>query len=192
MSFKCSNAVGATLLVRERATCVDIVDNNHVHQYIAQHIDSWYDHANTLGYGPTQAPEGSIMLIKGCAKTSSWAHATFTERTREASIFFNGGFVMGGVAIRLRGSWARAVSAVSKDGPHNKPSEHALLLNEPAAVSSAHFPPGKNSCLFTRVYCCKRRPGFGPIKRTVGIRVGDKSSSKKLSDMVSALHTQFS
>jgi hypothetical protein len=185
MSFKCSNAIGATLLIRERATCVDIDDNDHVHQYIAQHIDSWYEYARGRGYGPRQAPEGSIMLIKGCAKTRSWAHVTFTERTREASVFFHGGFVMAGVDTWLRGSWDRVISAVPKDGPHHEQDEHRLLLNEPAAVCSSHFPAGKTSCVFARVYRCKRSR-FSPFRRTVDILVGDQSVPKKLPDLVSA------
>jgi hypothetical protein len=189
MTFKCSNAVGATLLLRSTATSVDFGDNNIVHQYIAEHIDSWYDHAWNLGYQTVQAPEGSIVLIKGCVKTGSWAHATFTERTKEASIFFNGGLVKElGVTTRLRGSWARATSTVYGEGPLEVDGEHLLLENEPGN-SLNHFPANVRSCVFARMYRCKRRPGFGPIRRTVGIRVGDKSSSKKLPDLVSVYHT---
>jgi hypothetical protein len=192
MSFTCSNAVGATLLIRERATCVDFDDNEHVHAYIAQHIDSWYDYAKGLGYGSRQAPEGSIMLIKGCVKTSSWAHVTFTERTREASIFFNGGLVKElGVTTRLRGSWNRVVSAVPRDGPHHEQAgEYRRLLNDPATVSSSHFPAEKTSCVFARVYRCKRSQFhlFNLVRRKVDIHVGDDTFSENLPDQVSTYH----
>jgi hypothetical protein len=191
MTFKCSNAVGAILILRSSATRVDFADNHIVHQYITRHIDSWYDHAWRMGYRDVQAPEGSIVLIKGCDKTGSWAHASFTERAKEASIFFNGGFVKElGVVTRLRGSCARATSAIYREAPlGQRRFEHLLLENGPA--ESSFFPVDAAFCVFARMYRCKRRLEFGLFRRTVGIRVDSHSSSMKLPDVVGTSHSTY-
>jgi hypothetical protein len=185
MTFKCTNSVGATLLLRASAARVDFDDSDVVHEYISRHVDSWYEYLrNRRRYGETQAPEGSLVLIKGCDKTSSWAHAAFAERSKEASVFFNGGFVKDtfGGAIKINGSWARSLSAVCREAPLSTPSNFtqplAPVSNDTMVPSS--FPPDCVYSVFTRIYKFKRRPGIGPFRRTVGITVGGRKSTIKL------------
>jgi hypothetical protein len=179
ITFSCVNKLGATLLLRAGSTRVNIRDNDHIDEYIRKHIDSWYEYAWTLGYRERQAPEGSIMLIKGCDKTSSWAHATFAERSREASVSFSGGYFNVGGAVHLKGSWIHAVSAIYREAPlGERPAQSdTLLLNEPSTIASpsplmvsndvpitAIFPPECVYSVFVRVYRIRRRAMLGMVK----------------------------
>jgi hypothetical protein len=124
------------------------------------------------------APEGSRVLIKGCDKTSSWAHATFAERSREASVSFNGGYVkdVASAVVSLRGSWSRSTSAIYRELPiASEPTAHALIGNGLPIFS--HFRPEEVYTALARVYKCKRRPGFGLIRRSVKIEATEGYSS---------------
>lgn len=72
------------------------------------------------------------MLIKGCDKTSSFAHATFTDCSREASISFTGGPVrdVAGVTVSFRGSWAHSTSAIYRELPPPGPPISDFLLEQ--------------------------------------------------------------
>jgi hypothetical protein len=182
ITFQSSNTLGAVLLLRHSAARVDVVDCHLVRDYIAQHIDSWYEHARKT----YQLPEGALVLVKGCDKTSSWAHATFAESSREAAILFNGGAVkdVAGAVVSLRGSWSRSTSAIYRELPISEHTEHPLITSGPPLFS--HFRPECIYTVFVRVYKCKRRMGFGPIKRAVKISATEGySSTLHLPDAVS-------
>jgi hypothetical protein len=157
-----------------------------------KHIDSWYQYAWRLGYREMQAPEGSIMLIKGCDKTSSWAHATFAERTREASVVFDGGYMNVGGAVRLQGSWSRAVSTIYREAPlsgrqvqattislsgssRDSDSSQATARNNNPADNSAVFPTECVYSIFARVYRIRRRSVLGMVKM-VTVEVDGRAS----------------
>jgi hypothetical protein len=179
ITFSCSNKLGATLLLRAAASRADFTDSRFVHEYIVKHIDSWYDYAWTLGYGEVQAPEGSIVLIKGCDKTTSWAHATFAERSREGSVHFDGGYFNVGGEVRLQGSWARAVSAINREAPLDGRDMQATIvpINEVPTVANsvltnppndippaAYFPAKRTYTVFARMYRIRRRSILGVVK----------------------------
>jgi hypothetical protein len=91
MTYKCTNSFGAILIFREKMARVNLRDTTNVRRYVQKHNDSWYTFARDIGYGAAQLPEGSLVVVRGCDKTASWALASFAKRSRDASIFFNGG-----------------------------------------------------------------------------------------------------
>jgi hypothetical protein len=179
ITFSCSKKLGATLVLRATSTRVDIRDNDHVDRYISKHIDSWYEYASRLGYRKRQAPEGSLVLIKGCNKTSSWAHATFSECRKEGTVSFAGGYVNTGGAVHLKGSWTSAVSAIHREAPLGEQPTRSdvLLVNELATASrpttlmvpddvpvTEIFPSECVYTIFVRVYRIRRRSVLGMLK----------------------------
>jgi hypothetical protein len=194
ITFSCANKLGATLLLRAATTRADLDNNRFVHEYILKHIDSWYEYAWRLGYGEVQAPEGSIVLIKGCDKTTSWAHATFAERTREASVFFDGGYFNVGGVVRLQGSLSRGVSAIYREAPlgGQEVTANMLPLPQPARIANplhatarnesslaGLFPEECTYTIFTRVYRIRRRSVLGMVKM-VTVDVDGRSSHHRL------------
>jgi hypothetical protein len=146
-----------------------------------------------------QATEGSLVLIKGCDKTNSWAHATFAERTKEASVFFEGGYLSVGGTVRLQGAWSRAVSAIYREAPLGGRHVQATILSVHNASGSASLSPGNarndnpltglfpEDCpytVFARVYRIKRRSILGMVK-SVTVEVNGRSSRHQLPRSVS-------
>jgi hypothetical protein len=173
---------------------VDLDNNHFIHEYIVKHIDSWYEFAWRLGYCDMQAPEGSLVLIKGCDKTNSWAHATFAERAKEASVFFEGGYLNVGGTVRLQGAWSRAVSAIYREAPLGGRHVQATILSVHNASGSASLSPGNaridnpltglfpEDCpytVFARVYRIKRRSILGMVK-SVTVEVNGRTSRHQL------------
>jgi hypothetical protein len=164
----CSAQPGAILVLRSPATRADFTDNAVVRSYISQNIDSWYEYARTVR--KYDVPEGSLVLIKGCDKTSSWAHAAFTEPCKEARISFSGSLIKdyAGSVIALYGSWAPLTPAICRELPLSRSDHDRLILrNVPPLVTD--FPPECVYTVFARYYECERRSGVGPIKRSVKI-----------------------
>jgi hypothetical protein len=161
MTYKCANSFGAILLLRERMARANLRDTTNVRHYIQQHIDHWYAFARNIGYGEAQLPEGSLVLVRGCDKTTSWALAAFAERSRDASIFFNGGYVSaGGLRVKLSGSWTSSSSAEHRSGPLAETMAHRLIDDD--RVSASPFPPECDQCVFVRVWRIRRR--VGPLR----------------------------
>jgi hypothetical protein len=188
ITFSCANKLGATLLLRAATTRADLASNHFIHEYIIKHIDSWYEFAWRLGYREMQAPEGSIVLIKGCDKTSSWAHATFADQTREASVYFDGGYLNVGGAARLQGSWSRAVSAIYREAPLGgrevRATTHSMheisrIADSSQGIAQNHllgnFPEECTYSVFARVYRIRRRSVFGMVK-LVTVEVDGRTS----------------
>jgi hypothetical protein len=192
ITFNCANKQGATLVLRAASTRVNIRDNDHIDEYISKHIDSWYEYASKLGYRKRQAPQGSIVLIRGCDKTSSWAHATFAERSREGSVSFAGGYFSVGGVVHLKGSWIGAVSAIYREAPlGERPADSDVLVaNAPSRAArsptlavpnhvpiSEIFPPECIYTMFARAYQIKRRSMFGMFK-TLTVQVDGQPSTR--------------
>jgi hypothetical protein len=172
VSYRCERAQGAILLLRSRTARVNLRNTKHVRAYIKDNIDCWYEFARQ-DFGEEQAPEGSIVLVRGCDKTESWAAAAFTQRSKDASIFFNGGLQGFGPNLKLCGSWSRAASSCAElrdsDARQSSPITRLLLESSPSHLTSK-FPPECKECVFVRVFRCWRR--FGPLKIPKIIKAG--------------------
>jgi hypothetical protein len=148
------------LLPRSRTARVDIADCKLVNDYIINNIDSWYDFARQF-FVERQAPEGSLVLVRGCDRTESWVAAAFTERSVDAGLMFNGGLEPSG--FKLKGSWKQT----SYSFPETRDSEAraaplTLSIEPTPTVLAAKFPPECRETVFIRVFKCWRR--FGRLK----------------------------
>ncbi|EIN11258.1 hypothetical protein PUNSTDRAFT_131428 [Punctularia strigosozonata HHB-11173 SS5] len=113
--FECCNDLGAVLVLKQKAMRQNLRDSRVVRQYIRDNVDSWYEFANDLGF---RVSEGDIFMVRGCDKTSEWAVAAFAERSADAGISFNGGYVVdAGVRVAVTGSWGWFCSAEHRSGP---------------------------------------------------------------------------
>ena len=110
------------LVLKQWATREDILDSEDFHEYIDQHVDSWYEFAQRKRFNVPKGP--SIFMVRGCDKTAEWALACFhgTSETQGAEVFFNGAFIGApGARLCLKGSWARSASAAARSGPRRDP-----------------------------------------------------------------------
>lgn len=167
ITFDCSKNVGALLLLRNHSSRIDLRSSQRIRDYIREHLDSWYIFGRDQGFGEADAPESSIVLVRGCDKSDSWALAAFAERCNSASIFFNGGIYEGTAGIELRGSWRRHTisSAEHRDGAV-KGADHGrrrIDLTRSNIWAALGVEPLSTciDCLFVRVFRCRRR--WGPI-----------------------------
>jgi hypothetical protein len=74
--------------------------------------------------------------------SDSWALASFANRSKEASLFFNGGIYSGAGSIEIRGQWSKATASsadwregdVLKPGDVPKPSHYRNRNNANSAI----------------------------------------------------------
>lgn len=158
--FTSSNKLGAVLVLKRGATCEDIYDCRRFRDYIEAHIDSWYDFADHLGYGPV--PEGSIFMVRGCDKAAEWALAAFQNKTGGAELFFNGAYVMNpaGVRVSVQGSWGHYTSGQHRCGPLADFGLASLPSMERSHLTGADSALPFNQPVFLRIWRVRR----GPIK----------------------------
>jgi hypothetical protein len=173
MTFKCSNTNGAVLMLRAPAARVEFGRSPLVEQYAADNYSRWNDFARNGRVSRFYAvPEGGFVLVKGCDKTSSWAHAAFTESSKEASIVFDGEFVKGsgGFNVGLRGSWHQSVSAVVRESPPQPSSRISFYRNHTVL---SYYSPANVYTVFARLYKFKRR-SMGPLRPRFKISLSDR------------------
>jgi hypothetical protein len=167
INFNCSRNLGALLLLRNHSARIDLRNSSTIRSYIRDYLDSWYLFARRQGFDEVDAPENSIVLVRGCDKSDSWALAAFAQRTQNASIFFNGGIYAGAGGMELRGTWKRHTisSAEHRDGSVTEinSGRRRVDLNASAIWDVLGIEPLSTcvDCLFIRVFRCKRR--WGPF-----------------------------
>jgi hypothetical protein len=167
ISFDCSKNTGALLLLRNHSARLDLRNTETIRNYIRDGLDSWHSFARLKGFGEADAPENSIVLVRGCDKSDSWALAAFAERAQNASIFFNGGIYPGSGGMELRGTWKRhtITSAEHRDGSVTEVNQgrRRVDLTNSAIWNALGIEPLSQciDCLFIRVFRCRRR--WGPI-----------------------------
>lgn len=138
-------------------------------------MDSWYEFGRNQGFDDEVAPENSIVLVRGCDKSDSWALAAFAQRARNASIFFNGGIYTGAGGMELRGTWRQHTisSAEHRDGSVtelNEGRERRADIAGSGIWKALGIKPLSAcvDCLFVRVFRCRRR--WGPLSIPLKIK----------------------
>ena len=134
--FSCTNRLGAVLVLKQQASREDLFDGKHFRSYILEHVGSWYEFADSLGF---IVSEGDIFMVRGCDKTAEWALAAFENKSGEAEIFFNGAYMsVAGARVCVKGSWGHFSSGQHRSGPLNSPNlstidaaGYARLANDP-------------------------------------------------------------
>jgi hypothetical protein len=160
------------LLPRSRTARVDIGDCKLVRDYIKRNIDSWYVFARQF-FGEEQAPEGSLVLVRGCDKTESWVAAAFTERSVNAGLMFNGGLEPSGPGFKLKGSWKQTTYSFPETRDSEARAAPLTLSIEPTpTVLAAKFPPECRETVFVRVFKCWRRVGRLKIPKVIKAAAG--------------------
>jgi hypothetical protein len=73
---------GAVLVLPEGASREDLVDPSKFYQYIKEQAAKWYQDINIKNSSekPISVPNGTLHLVTGVDRASSWATATFPYR----------------------------------------------------------------------------------------------------------------
>jgi hypothetical protein len=182
ISFKCSKNLGALLLLRNHTPRVDMARTRAIEEYIEENLDSWY----TLAWHEFTSevvPEGSIVLVRGCNMSDAWALASFTDRSQEGSLFFNGGIYSGAGSMKIRGQWSEKTtsSAEGRESHVSKPGHCRVRHGVNSSIwrilgvdSHPEFETLKTSpdCVFIRTYRIRRRFWGVPIPLRIKAQAG--------------------
>ena len=115
-SFECSHQQGAVLIMGDVSYRQDVLDKQRFADYILKHHRSWLTFANDLGRGHLSLSQ--LILVTGCDKTSQWACAVWSEKTKSAKLSFVAGAA--GIAegsATLWGRWASSQIVDEHVGP---------------------------------------------------------------------------
>jgi hypothetical protein len=146
----------------------DAVDKKRFSDYFIEHHRSWLDFARGRDISLSD-----LILVDGCDKTSEWACAAWSEKTRSVKLNFVAG--VPGVADGSAGLWGRWVSSQSLDkniGP--RPPIPSIGVGDTAlqspssvqSVSPSTPQPLFNQCVFVRGFQMGDRSTFFKRKRT--------------------------
>jgi hypothetical protein len=195
INFDCSKNLGALLLLRNHSARVDLRNTSIVRDYIRNYLELWYLFARLQGFDDEAAPENSIVLVRGCDKSDSWALAAFAERAQNASIFFNGGIYTGSGGMELRGTWRRHTisSAEHRDGSvvEANAGRRRVDLATSGIWNALGIEPFSAcvDCLFVRVFRCRRRWGPFGIPLRIKAQAGPHELPPRSLDSVTGSQT---
>ncbi|PFH47984.1 hypothetical protein AMATHDRAFT_150842 [Amanita thiersii Skay4041] len=74
-TYQCTSSKGAILELPDGAVLTDTQSKACFRNYAARHAEDWYRYMNVCR--GRDAPNGSLYLVTGCIKSTSWAIATF-------------------------------------------------------------------------------------------------------------------
>jgi hypothetical protein len=175
----------------------DVLDKQRFADYIIKHHRSWLTFVNDLGRGHLSLSD--LILVTGCDKTSQWACAVWSEKTRSARLSFVAGAP--GIAegsATLWGSWASSQIVDEHVGPQPlgpvaDRSSQSISFNvtsigeSPPLEMSSNVPPlgrssKSNQCVFLRGFRMSDRRTFFKSKAAAGdalVTIRKPSHSKK-------------
>jgi len=79
-----SSKEGAVLLLPDGASRHDARRRQAFREYALRHAKSWYEFVN--GTRGMEVANGSLYLVTGCDKASSWGVASFSNKSREGQV----------------------------------------------------------------------------------------------------------
>lgn len=143
----------------------DALDKGRFAEYIIKHHRSWLTFSNELGRGLSLT---DLVFVTGCDRTSDWACAAWSEKTKSARLSFVAG--VPGIAqgnVNLWGRWESSQSLDKNIGPFRSFSENGIrvpVLTSPEAMSADQSPSSQitssisplappsssNQCVFVR------------------------------------------
>src|ERR1700729_589726 len=171
--------------MRDVAYRQDAADRKRFLEYIVKHHRSWLDFAEALGRDISLS---DLIFVDGCDKTSEWACAAWSEKTRSLSLSFAAGAP--GISEGSASLWGRWESAESLDknvGPqplvpsvaaaNTTPqsifqSPGAMAIDEPPPLqTTSHLSPSvpplpSNQCVFVRGFQMGDRTTWLKRKKT--------------------------
>lgn len=109
-SFECSHHQGALLMMRDVAYRQDASNRKDFSLYIIKHHRSWLNFAHASGRDLSLS---DLILVDGCDKTSEWACAAWSGKTRSMSLSFVAG--VPGIAEGSGCLWGQWYSSESLD-----------------------------------------------------------------------------
>jgi hypothetical protein len=178
VTFTLSKESSAVLTLDSRATRAEIIDKSPWRSYIASGIDSWYALARAEGFEEDQAPESSIVLIKGCDKTSSWKHATFRSSRKGASITFSASAPIPGASQDVMAELGGSYTTTRDLSPEFRDSDQVI---SPIGPPTFDINPSDHTfTIFVRFYKIgriKKLKDFMRGTRTVEINDTNKTST---------------
>jgi hypothetical protein len=169
----CSATEGAVLILPDGACREDLSDKKVFYDQAMEHGISWYEYANITRR--RMAENGSLYLVTGTDKTTSWGITAFSSTSggREVFVKLMAAQVASGSFSRSH-QWEISSPATVRTGSsavdlqqnlgHNQQSTsmlsaaRAVLGGVLAMVSPPHSPV--NQCVFTRGYCISLRDGL--------------------------------
>lgn len=142
-NFECSHQQGAVLILGDVAYRQDALDKRRFAEYIVRRHRSWLAFANKLGRDLSLT---DLILVTGCDRTSEWACAAWSEKTKSARLSFIAGIP--GVAqgnLSLWGRWESSHSLDKNVGPYRsltgtRHSTQTLTLSNTLSEESPSFP----------------------------------------------------
>ncbi|SJL17933.1 uncharacterized protein ARMOST_21503 [Armillaria ostoyae] len=136
--FSTTKETAAILCLPQSATKYDFLNKSLIKEYSYMHGASWYHYVNSSQYLGREAANGSLYVVTGCDKTTSWGIAAVTKpaNTRSLSLRFTGTGVGGG-EIRLGQGWSSGFTADTRVYPLQ-------------SIAYPYSPNLENQCVFSR------------------------------------------
>ncbi len=137
--FSVSDESAAVLCLPNHAKKCENLNKAVIEQYAQSNGVSWYHYVNHSDYLGRQAPNGSLYVVTGCDKTTSWGTAAIAKADRSLgfSLNFTAGSINGDV--RLRNTWRAGPAMDTRLYPlHSADYSYPLGL--------------ENQCIFSRGY----------------------------------------
>ena len=83
MSFDSKSREGAILILPRGASRQDMIATDRLHEYVQRNAPHWYQVMN--GYADYSFhPNGSLVIVTGCDKTTDWANASFSNTEKKS------------------------------------------------------------------------------------------------------------
>jgi hypothetical protein len=180
ITYDCSKNLGALLLLRNHSVRINLRSTLAIRSYIKANIDGWYTFG-WQGFAEADLPEQSLVLVRGCDITDSWALAAFADRSLNASVFFNGGIYQSAGSTELYGSWQSSTesSAECREGSvlveshlRRRQSEHSRIWTILGMDDLPEEFKKCIDCLFIRVFRIRRRLAGIPIPKQIKAQAG--------------------
>lgn len=143
----------------------EVVDKKVVQDYALAHYKSWHRFALQLG---RDVKLEDLRIVTGCAKTSDWACAVWSNSSCSGRIGFNADFPVVQGQGHIWGRWETSDSIDRHAGPSREPepdssllgrarSQIAALVSNSRDSSTSSAALDKNQCVFVRGYIVAER-----------------------------------
>ncbi|KAK0447284.1 hypothetical protein EV421DRAFT_1706799 [Armillaria borealis] len=144
--FCTTRETAAILCLPQSATKYDFLNKSLIEKYARTHGASWYHYVNSPRFLGRQAPNGSLYVVTGCDKTTSWGAAAVMKpaNTRSISLRFTGAGIGGG-EIRVGHEWTsgftvdtRVYPLESISYPYSSTMENQCIFARGFTISLSH------------------------------------------------------
>jgi hypothetical protein len=126
--FTCYHSQGAILHLPDGANRHNLRNLRKFRELALDHGASWYKHARE--YFGRDAPSGSLCLVTGCDKSSSWAIASFSDVSEDSGISLKFTTApVGDLTAAYRSSWDNHSPAIVRtiDGSRDKQNQCVFI-----------------------------------------------------------------